>query len=46
MAEPPRKPVGLEIWPAELKLIESPVVRSSFFQRFYIVICGVLNLQK
>ena len=25
MAEPPRRPIGLGIWPAELKLIENPV---------------------
>ena len=25
MAEPPRRPVGLRIWPAELKLIENHV---------------------
>ena len=26
MAEPPRRPVGLGIWPVELKLIENPGV--------------------
>ena len=26
MAKPPRRPVGLGLWPAELKLIENPWV--------------------
>ena len=30
MAEPPRRPVGSGIWPAELKLIENPEVRAAF----------------